>query len=127
MSDFNNLLLSIKQIAIDAVDSNVPCALVFGVVTSESPLAIQIDQKLTVSGEQLALCRTVTDYDTDMTVDHITEARAGGTQYASYESHDHQYKGRKPFTVHHKLLSGDKVALLRANGGQKYLVIDRVV
>lgn len=127
MADYNDLVKTFKQIALGAVDSQVPCAVMFGTVVSESPLKIKIDQKITLSSTQLVLCRNVTDYKTDMTVDHLTEKRAGGTQYALFEQHDHEYKGRKEFLVHHKLLSGDTVLLLRVSGGQKYVVVDRVV
>lgn len=42
-------------------------------------------------------------------------------------NHSHGYSGTKPFTVHNALLVGEEVVLLKQKGGQKYLVLDRVV
>jgi hypothetical protein len=127
MADFTDLLKTIKQASLEAVHADVPVAVVIGTVISESPLQIQVEQKLILTEAQLKLCRNVTDYTTDETVDHLTEYRAGGTGHAMYQSHNHQYKGRKEFLIHHKLLSGDRVLLLREQGGKHYYVIDRVV
>lgn len=126
MADFTDLLKSIKQASLDAVHADVPVALFTGIVISESPLKIQVEQKLILSMTQLVLCRNVTDYKTDETVDHLTEKRAGGSGDALYESHNHQYKGRKEFLIHHKLLNGDVVLLIREQGGKHYYVIDRI-
>lgn len=47
---------------------------------------------------------------------------AGGTNLG----HNHAYTGKKHFTVHLALKKGEQVILLRADGGQKYIVLDRV-
>ena len=41
-------------------------------------------------------------------------------------SHKHAYSGRKIFRVHNGLKKGETVVLLRIQGGQRYIVIDRV-
>lgn len=41
-------------------------------------------------------------------------------------NHLHEYKGVKTFTVNLKLAKDEKVLLLRIQGGQKFLVLDRV-
>lgn len=41
-------------------------------------------------------------------------------------THNHNYKGKKTFLVHNRLAVGDEVILLRQQGGQKYIVIDRI-
>lgn len=127
MADYSALLSIIKQASNEAIEASQPVKICFGTVTGVSPLTIKIDQKLELSTAQLVLTRNVTDYWTDETVDHLTENRGGGGGHASYESHNHNYKGRKPFLIHHTLLVGDKVLLLREQGGQRYVVIDRVV
>lgn len=127
MADYNALVNLFKSIANDAVTASAPVAVCFGTVTSEAPLKILVDQKLELSEMQLVLTRNVTDYTTDETVDHLTENRGGGSGYALFEAHNHNYKGRKQFLIHHKLITGDKVLLLREQGGQRYVVIDRVV
>ncbi len=42
-------------------------------------------------------------------------------------SHSHKYSGRKTFLVHNGLSVGENVVLIKQKGGQKYLVLDRVV
>lgn len=128
MSNFNELIRVIKQCAIEAIEASKPTIVVFGTVTSEAPLKVKLDlnNALEIGEKHLILTRTVTDYDTDMTVDHIVERRAGGGGHPSFQAHDHKYTGRKSFQVHHKLLSGDKVVMLRVQGGQRYVILDRV-
>ena len=41
-------------------------------------------------------------------------------------SHKHAYKGKKAFKVHLGLKAGEQVLLLRTDGGQKFIIIDRV-
>lgn len=122
----NNLIQLIKQISSDANKSETPCNLLYGEVTNETPLEITIDQKLVLTSEFLVLTRNVTDYDVDMTVDHLTEKREGGSGDAEFALHDHEYKGRKTFKVHNRLLAGEKVILAVTHGGQKYVILDRI-
>ena len=128
MVDYNDLISIIKQAANESVNAAVPVAVVFGTVTAVSPLSVKVDAKLQLGERQLVLTRNVTDFENDQTAhDHQTENRGGGGGYAAYESHNHVYTGRKHWTVHHKLLVGDKVLMLREQGGQRYVIIDRVV
>lgn len=57
-----------------------------------------------------------------------THNYSGTTEKAEIKglSHTHEYKGKKKFTVHLALNTGEKVLLLRADGGQQYIVLDRV-
>lgn len=123
----NPLLEVIKKVAIDAVEANNPVNVVFGTVTSESPLEITIDQKLILTKEFLILTRSVTDYEVNMQVNHVTEKMSGGGGDPSFASHMHQYKGTKPFKVLNALKQGEKVLLIAMQGGQKFVVVDRVM
>lgn len=127
MLNYTDLLITLKRAALDAVEASQPVNIVFGKVISSSPLKINVEQKLTLSSAQLILTRNVTDFETDMTVNHLTENRSGGGGDASFASHNHEYKGRKTFLIHNSLIVGDEVLMLRMQGGQKYIVIDRVV
>ncbi|MEG6615397.1 DUF2577 domain-containing protein [Peptococcaceae bacterium 1198_IL3148] len=120
MRDANTLVRLIKQTALDAVNASNPTMIRFGNVISTSPLKIQIDQKLILSEVHLVLTRNVTDFELQMTVDHTTEVESGP------ENHKHDYKGRKNFKVHNALKVGEKVILLRVQGGKQYVVVDRV-
>lgn len=126
MADFTELVKALKQSALDAVNADVPVGVFTGEVISDKPLKIQIDQKLILTMTQLVLTRNVTDYKTDETVNHFTEYEAGGSYYALFQAHNHRYVGRKEFLIHHKLETGDKVLLLREQGGKHYYVLDRL-
>lgn len=104
MADVSALVDEIKRLAVSAVDAGKPCGVFFGTVKSASPLEISIEQKLTLSGRQLILARAVTDYDAQVETD--------GT--------------KKEIKVRNALKVGERVALLRLEGGQRFLVADRV-
>lgn len=104
----------------------MPSGVYFGTVQSTSPLKINVENKLTLESKHLILTTLVQDFDVDMTVDHKTEDKEGGKGDAMYEKHNHDYKGRKTFTVHLGLQSGETVMLIRIQGGQRYIVLDRV-
>ena len=123
--DINELVRAVKQAAVEAVQAGNPAGVCFGVVTSASPLQITVDQKMTLSMAQLILTNAVRDYTVQMTVAHETEETGGGSSYAAFESHKHEYKGTKSFRVHRALSTGEKVILIRCDGGQKFIVLDR--
>lgn len=186
MLDLDDLVMSMKQAAVEAVGATKPAEFLFGEVISGSPLKIMVEQKLTLTAAQLILLRDVTEYTLDMTVNHVTEpagvtlsegqtshshgipahttqsaevphahayqgaaaaAETGGATPSTAHTHDvaenttegggfscnnsgthvHGYVGRKTFLVHNALVAGEEVLLMRMQGGQNYLVIDRVV
>jgi len=127
MRDFNDLIKLIKRIAVEAVEASKPTNIVFGQVTSTSPLKITIEQKITLSSQQLILTRNVTDHEIEMTLNHETDYKSGGSGDSSFASHNHALTGKKTMTMHNALKQGEKVALLRTQGGQQYVVVDRVV
>ncbi len=126
-NDTDNLLGVLKKIVLDVNEASKPVNVVFGTVVSDSPLKIQISQKLTLNKKQLVLTRNVTDYKVFMTVNHKTENKGCGSSYSAFSSHNHDYKGTKEFLIHNNLKTGDKVLMIRMQEGQKYIVIDRVV
>ena len=105
MFDSNDFLIAIKRAALDAVKSQHPVSICFGNVVSTSPLKITVEQKLTLGKAQLILTRNVTDHDVDIT----------------------SYGTRNRITIHNALKIGDEVILIKQQGGQKYLVLDKVV
>ena len=116
----------VKEAAVQAVDAGKPVHLLFGQVISASPLKIQVDQKSIYTEKMLVLARDVTDYEVDIEVKHLTEKRAGGSGAAAYESHDHEYKGRKKIKIYNALIVGDWVVLGRVQGGKRFVVFDRI-
>lgn len=125
MRDMNDFIGIIKRVAINAVNAQKLTDIVHGTVLSVSPLKVQIDQKLILENEHLKLTRAVMDYEVEMTVDHVTENQSGGSGEGSFASHTHAYTGKKKFKIHNGLKTGDKVTMIRVQGGQNYLVIDK--
>lgn len=140
----------IKQMAVNAVNSTQPFAFYYGTVTSVDPIEIEIDQKLKLGEKQLIFSTLVQDFDVDMYMEHEVEETdlththkvngellcpsSGAPVQGEHiienspdsDKHIHEYKGVKTFTVNLKLAKDEKVLLLRIQGGQKFLVLDRV-
>lgn len=115
-----NLIEIIKKAAVDAVQASRPVNVVYGVVTSADPLKIQIDQKITLDEPFLVLTRNVTDYQVEVSMDHMTEV-------SGVDPHQHAITGKKTVTMHNALKLGDKVVMMMSQGGQSYVVLDKVV
>jgi len=126
MAKEEQFLKMIKQVALDAMFNTTPCDFCIGVVISESPLYIQLDQKLTLTEDFLFLTRNVTDYTITMEVDHKTESEWGGSCGEHCKEHSHDYIGEKEFVVKNHLTEGEKVVLANMAGGQKFIVLDRL-
>lgn len=118
----------IKGISQKAISEGSPVSVRFGKVVQEEPLKIEVEQKLLLEEEagHLILTHLVKDYEMDISVSHTTEMRGGGGGYAAYESHDHAYSGRKKIKIHNGLKLDEKVILLQMQGGQQFIVLDRL-
>lgn len=132
--DINELVRLVKQAAVDAVRAEAPMAICYGNVTSTAPLKIQVDQKKILGEAQLILTGSVRDFNVILSTiegegksegPHYTENESGGAGDAAFATHRHRYQGRKKWRVHNALKTGEKVILLRCDGGQKYVVLDR--
>ena len=127
MPNMNDIARMIMQAANEANEASNPVKVLFGKVISIAPLQVTVDQKLTLTDAQLILTRNVIDYDLEMTVNHYTANTSGGSGDSSFASHNHGYVGRKIFTVHNALVTGEEVILIQVQGGQKFIVAERVV
>lgn len=125
------------------MDAQQPADMMFGVVEQVKPsLRIRVDQKLPLTEEYLILTNAVKDHTVDITVSWQTveddylepdHTHGKGNNGAPTDNpiswdttHKHDIKGRKKITIHNGLTVGEKVLLLRTQGGQNYVVIDRV-
>ena len=109
MLDSNDFYNAIKLAAMKAVEASQPCDFLFGKVTSVSPLKVAVEQKMTLGSAQLVLTRNVSDHTVPVTMN------LGGEMET------------KTITIHNGLKTGDEVILLKKKGGQKYLILDKVV
>lgn len=134
MPNYNGLVNAMKQAGTKAVDASGPVAVCFGKVTSTSPLKVLVDQKMTLGSAQLVLTRNVTDYEVQVGVTWETESELsththtvdGITSDSVDLKHTHTLNGKKKMTIYNSLRKGDEVVLLRQQGGQKYIIVDRV-
>lgn len=130
MPDAVELMKTIKRAALDAVKASKPVEVCFGKVTSASPLKILVEQKLPLGEGQLILTRNVTNFKTYITGGNVknyyyTGSDTDGETAPVVPSHVHAI-GKVQITVHNGLVVGDEVILIRQQGGQKYIVVDRI-
>lgn len=130
---YGDLAQLLKTFTRNTITSTQPTDFTFGTVTSVKPLQITIDQKLVLGDEFLILTNAVRDHSVDITVNWTTEnetehvhGNGNNGKPTDKTSHKHAIQGRKKITIHNGLTLGEKVLLLRAQGGQNYIVIDRV-
>lgn len=83
MPDAVELIKTIKRVAVDAVNSEKPVQVCFGVVKSTDPLTIFVDQKMLLGANQLILTRSVTNYKTKISGDCLIASGGDITAYAS--------------------------------------------
>lgn len=102
-----SMLEIIKRASLDAVESTDPTRVVYGLVESASPLSILVDQRLSLSEEFLTLTRNVSKYTTKISMPKDSE-------FIEAE-------------IDNSLKAGDKVVLIQAQGGQDFIVLDKVV
>ncbi len=144
MADYVELLQTMKRAAVEAVAAGQPVALCYGTVRSVEPLQIMADQKLPLEAEQLELTGAVQDRFVDIEINAYTEndsfmngrhtheirdtyTGGGSADEGNLDTtHKHAVKGRKKLRLFNGLQVGERVLLLRWQGGQKYLVLDRL-
>jgi hypothetical protein len=100
----------IKQIIQGADNASAPCTFMFGTVISEQPFQVQVDNRFIIGSSALVRLKQQTSgaYST-----HTHRVKISGIEYTTEEEHEN-YAGLK---------TGDKLALLRERGGQRYLVL----
>lgn len=109
------MLNVIKQAALDALETNQPVTVMFGTVSKENPLEVNVDQRFTLDADFLIVPESLTRLEIDLR--HVHTAPGGMTDDALTQ----------PVVIRPGLQSGDRVVLLRIQGGQKYLILDKVV
>ncbi len=115
-----NLVELMKTAALEAVADAAPVSFLYGVVESAAPLTVRIDQKILLDQDFLLLTGAVADHTVELEGDQATEQ--GGNP-----AHSHALRGKKSYRACNGLRAGEQVLLLRMQGGQKYVVLDRLV
>lgn len=117
MPDYNELLKVMKQAAKEQSKAGAPSTVCFGVVVSTAPLQVQVDQRFIIGSDNLIVPQHLTNYSVNVSI-------SGST--AESEGHAHKL-GAHVITINNGLKNGDKVVMVSQDGGQKYLIADRVV
>lgn len=108
-----------KQAAEDANKAGYPVNIMTGTVTKVKPLTVTVEQRFTITGAYLIVPEYLTDHEVSISFD-------GRTEPSGEPQHRHGYGGKLVITVQNGLKAGDNIVLLRQQGGQKYLIVDRV-
>ena len=85
--------------------------------------------KLTTVGETLNQedgKEHYTEYEERKTTNPVYGSSGAADDNEAFGNHRHDYKGDKWWKVNLKLQAGESVLLLRTDGGQKYIVLDRI-
>jgi hypothetical protein len=106
LPNVNELTKTIKMVALGAVEASKPVNVLLGRVISNNPLQIRIDQKMLLGEKQLIVAGQLQQHDIT-----ITDQLTGET---------------KQITIHGGLSAGSNVILIRQQGGQKYVVVDKI-
>lgn len=103
----------IKDIASNIVNSQNFSSFYKGVVVSESPLSIELDNGLVIDENFIILNRLVTDFEESgkIELEICCESKKWYDCKIKYER---------------ALKLGDNISVVKENGGQRYLVIDRL-
>lgn len=94
----------ITQIVKDVIKRSKPTGFFLATVESISPLKIRRDQKFVLDSSVLLITDSVKDTEKEITINGQKQAA----------------------TIHNSLKVGDKVLVLQNNGGQEFVILERV-
>ena len=121
------LVEAVKIAALDVMHNSKPVEVCFGTVTNAEPLEITIDD-IPYDKDFRILTRNVTDYQTKITIpETLGVSSSGSCSHGSASINTLELPEKMNCTIHNNLKVWERVILLRLQGGQKYLVLDRVV
>lgn len=102
----SGLLEVMKLASQQANEAGQPTDLRIGTVTSVNPLRVKVSSQFTLPSTLLIVPQHLTDYKVKVRMEDSVED--------------------KEMTIKNALKVGDKVAMLRKQGGQSYLILDRI-
>lgn len=113
-----SLLDLVKQAGAGAVEAGNPVNILFGTVTKASPLEVNVDQRFTLTEEFFIIPERITRYEVDLK--HTHQYTDDGSDMTTAEALPVKIIIRSGLQV------GDKVLLCRVQGGQQYVILDKV-
>ena len=132
-----NLTQVVQLIAAKTYKASSPMNILIGQVTSIEPLKIFVGTaNAELTKDHLILTNAVTDHFVDIHVNHLTDTISGewDTTHAHPDAgngtipvdHVHSYSGRKKIKIYNGLQVGEYVVIIKASGGNSYIVLDRI-
>lgn len=137
MSRPTNITQAVRMIAAQTVSAMSPMEVLVGKVTSVEPLKIYVGTvNAELTKDHLVLTNAVTDHFVDIHVNHLTDTISGEWDTTHFHpdagsgtiptDHVHSYSGRKKIKIYNGLKVGEFVFILKAEGGNSYIVLDRI-
>lgn len=137
MGGITNITQAIQLLAAKTYNAMSPMDVLIGKVTSIEPLKIFVGTaNAELTKECLILTNAVTDHFVDIHVNHLTDTISGewDTTHAHPDAgdgviptdHIHSYSGRKKIKIYNGLQVGEFVVIIKASGGNSYIVLDRI-
>jgi hypothetical protein len=119
-----DLLSTIKQASMAAMTASNPAAVMFGKITKIEPLEVNVDQRFILPTALLIVPESLIHYEIVMQHTHqYTDSTDSGSTTRTTQP----ALPDEPIVIRRGLEIGDSVLLLRVQGGQKYVILDRVV
>lgn len=101
-----------KRASMGAVEASKPCDLRYGTVASTRPLKVRVTSQFVLPESMLIVPKHLTNYTVNVSANFELPAPTSGTTHR--------------LTIKNALSTGDKVALLRESGGQRYYILDKI-
>lgn len=114
-----SLLDLIKTAGVDAVGASNPVNVLFGEVIGIDPFSVKVDQRFTLTEDFLLVPVSMTRFEID--IKHVHPYTDNGSVRSTSEALVEK------IVIRPGLNAGDKVLLLRLQGGQKFIILDKVV
>lgn len=117
---------AIKNVSCQYYSAINPASVLFGLVIEETPLKIELDQKLILTERFLTLAQHMSDYEMEFEIYGQSINAQGTCSEGGSASVVGQWESSGKIKVKNSLKNGDKVVLARMEGGEQYIVIDRI-
>ena len=105
MHDANDFVRAIQQVSNGVNEAGYPADVMSGTVITSAPLKIKVEQRFNIASAQLIVPERLTDRIVEVEIDGV----------------------HRTMKIYDGLKIGQQVVLIRQQGGQKFLVADRVV
>ncbi len=130
----STFLKIIQNVAAKVYANSEPSDIEFGSVESVDPLTVRVNEMILLKENQLVLTNLVKDFYVDIEVSHRTvddnvldtlHDHPGVPKNSFDSTHYHAYQGRKKIKIYLGLKVGEGVIMLKKQGGQRRIIIDR--